>query len=235
MAFTYADVMRRASTILQDESATRYSAIELFDWINQALVDVFTMKANAKTGVVQLPLVAGIQQTLPQEYAALIHIRRNTGGAAVKMLDNLTTLDNWLPGWTNPAVLPNAANVQFVYQDPLTPRNYVVVPGSTGSGTLEAVVAQAPSPGVAPTAAADKLDPTKYIANVDLPDQYQTAVLHFALYRAFLKDGDNAASAAQAQAHQAIGAKAISDITANETAMAPGARVTAARRGAVGG
>ena len=225
MAFKYADVMRRASTILQDETATRYTAPELHDWINQALVDIFTMKTNAKIAVVQLELVPGIQQTLPQGHAALLHVRRNTAGAAVKMLDNLTTLDNWLPGWTDPVTLPNGGVVQFVYQDPLTPRNFIVVPGSTGVQRLEAVVAQAPTPAPPPANAADRLDPTKYTSNVDLPDQYQTAVLHFTLYRAFLKDADNPASANQAQAHQQIAVKAVTDINANEMAMSAGARV----------
>ena len=226
MAFTYADVMRRASTILQDETATRYTAPELHDWIGQALVDIHAMKANAKIAVVQLPLVAGIQQTLPPEHAALLHVRRNTAGASVKMLDNLSTLDNWMPGWTNPTTMPNGTVVQFVYQDPLTPRNYIVIPGSTGVGTLEATVAQAPQPGAVPALLADRIDPTKYTAVVDLPDQYQTAVLHFTLFRAFLKDGDNPASANQATAHQQLAAKAVTDIDANERALTAGARAS---------
>ena len=223
MAFTYASVMRQMATILQDAGAVRWTAPEMKEWIDLALVDVFTAKPNAKVAVVQHPLVAGSRQTLKDEYAMALAFLRNSNGGAVQMLDNLDSLDRWQPGWDT---LPGSAKVQYVYHSQVTPRIFTVVPPATSAASLEMEVAVAPSPGATP-AGGDASDPAKYTANVDLPDAYKTAVLHFALYRAFMKDGDNQAAVAQAQGHQAIAAKALADLTAGESAITAAARARA--------
>ena len=223
MAYTYADVMRRASTILQDKGAKRYSAAELKDWIDQGLVDIYTMKPNAKTGVVTLTLSAGTEQTLPEQYSMLIEIMGNVGGGRIDLLDNLDTVSEWHPGWDDATVIPNAEKPRYAYHDPDTPRAFTVIPGALATSEIRAKVGMAPVPGAAPTGG-DALDPAKYTATVDLPDAYQTAVLHFALYRAFLKDADNPASATQATAHHEIARAAVAAIDTGERALSAGAR-----------
>lgn len=223
MAFTYASVMRQMTTILQDAGAVRWTAPEMKEWVDLALVDIYTAKPNAKVTVVQHPLVAGARQTLRDEYAMVLAFLRNSTGGAIQMLDNLETLDRWHPGWDS---LPGVAKVQYVYHSQVTPRIFTVMPPATSAASIEMEVAVAPSPGASPAAGA-AADPAAYTANVDLPDAYKTAVLHFALYRAFMKDGDNQAATAQAQAHQAIAAKAIADMTAAEGAITAAARARA--------
>lgn len=221
MAFTYAQIMREASTILQDEGATRWTAPELKAWIDLAVNDIFTAKPTAKVAVVDHPLAAGSKQELDADYAMVIRFVRNTSGAAVSMLNDLTTLDRWQPGW---AAGPGADNVRFVFHDPLTPRIFRVAPPATALASLEMEVAVRPTPGAVPEAAPDQIDPTKYVAEVDLPDHYRTAVLHLALYRAFLKDADNPAAAAQAQGNMEIGQKVLTDIIGGEAVASAGAR-----------
>lgn len=223
MAFTYASVMRQMTTILQDAGAVRWTAPEMKEWIDLALVDIFTAKPNAKVTVVHHPLVAGPRQTLRDEYAMVLKFLRNTTGGAIQMLDNTDTLDRWQPGWDS---LPGALRIQYVHHSQVTPRIFTVVPPATSVASLELEVAVAPTPVAGPSGGAAS-DPAAYTGNVDLPDAYKTAVLHFALYRAFMKDGDNQASSAQAQAHQAIAAKAISDMTAGESAITAAARARA--------
>lgn len=220
MAFTYASVMRQMTTILQDAGAVRWTAPEMKEWIDLALVDIFTAKPNVKVTVVQHPLVAGPRQTLRDEYAMVLAFLRNSTGGAIQMLDNLDTLDRWHPGWDT---LPGVQRIQYVHHSQVTPRIFTVMPPATTAASLELEVAVAPTAGVAPTGGA-AADPAQYTANVDLPDAYKTAALHFALYRAFMKDGDNQASTAQAQAHQAIAAKALADMTAGESAITAAAR-----------
>lgn len=223
MAFTYASVMRQMGTILQDAGAVRWTAPEMKEWIDLALIDVFTAKPNAKVEVVQHPLEAGPRQRLSDQYAMVLEFRRNTSGGAVSMIDNLTTLDRWQPGWDT---LPGATKIQYVHHSQVTPRIFTVVPPATDTASLEMEVAIAPTAGPAP-APADAGDPNKYTANVDLPDAYKTAVLHLALYRAFMKDGDNQAAQSQAQAHQVVAADALSKLTEGEAAITAAARARA--------
>ncbi|MGN7869549.1 phage adaptor protein [Paracoccus sp. 22332] len=223
MAFTYASVMRQMATILQDAGAVRWTAPEMKEWIDLALVDVFTAKPNAKVAVVQHPLVAGSRQTLRPEYAMALAFLRNTSGGAVEMLDNLDTLNRWQPGWDT---LPGAAKIQYVHHSQVTPRIFTVVPPATAAASLELEVALAPTPAAGPTGAS-AADMTQYTANVDLPDTYKTAVLHLALVRAFSKDGDNQAAVVQSQGHQAKADKALSDLTAGEAGITAAARVRA--------
>lgn len=223
MAFTYASVMRQMATILQDAGAVRWTAPEMKDWIDLALVDVFTAKPNAKVTVVQHPLVAGVRQTLRAEYAMVLDFLRNTSGGAIEMLDNLDTLDRWQPGWDT---LPGAAKIQYVHHSQVTPRVFSVAPPALATASLELEVAVAPTPAAAPSGT-NALNMTNYTADVDLPDAYKTAVLHFALYRAFMKDGDSQAAVAQAQGHQTIAAKALADLTAGESAITAAARARA--------
>lgn len=222
MAFTYASVMRQMTTILQDAGAVRWTPPEMKDWIDLSLIDVYTAKPNAKVTVVQHPLAVGPRQALDEQYGMVLRFMRNTGGGAIQMLDNLDTLDRWHPGWD---MLPGAAKIQYVYHSQVAPRQFTVVPPALASASLELEVAVAPQPAAAPTTGG--LSITDYTENVDLPDQYRTAVLHYALYRAFMKDGDNQAAVAQAQGHQQIAAAAISGITEAENSLVAGARARA--------
>ena len=220
MPFTYAAMMTQMATILQDNGNVRWTAPEMKGWIDLALVDIHTMKPNAKVEVVSHPLVAGVKQSLNQQYAMVIRFARNTSGQAIRMLDNLATLDHWQIGW---ASLPGSATVQFVYHDPRAPRQFTVCPPAAAGASLDMEVGVAPTPAAAPNGA-DALDMTKYTAAVDIPDQYRGAVLHLALSRAFLKDGDSQAGAAQAQGHEAKGNKIVADIAAGELALLAGAQ-----------
>lgn len=222
MAFTYSQVMRQMTTILQDAGAVRWTPQEMKDWIDLALIDIYTAKPNAKVTVVQHPLVAGVRQTLNDEYGMVLRFLRNTGGGAIQMLDNLDTLDRWQPGWDS---LPGAAKIQYVHHSQVAPRQFTVVPPALATASLELEVAVAPKPAAAPAGGGMAI--TDYTANVDLPDQYRTAVLHFALYRAFMKDGDNQAAVTQAQSHQQIATGALGGITQAEDNLTAGARARA--------
>lgn len=222
MAFTYSQVMRQMTTILQDAGAVRWTPQEMKDWIDLALIDIYTAKPNAKVTVVQHPLVAGVRQTLNDQYGMVLRFLRNTSGGAIQMLDNLDTLDRWQPGWDT---LPGAAKIQYVHHSQVAPRQFTVVPPALATASLELEVAVPPQPAAAPSGGGMAI--TDYTANVDLPDQYRTAVLHFALYRAFMKDGDNQAAVTQAQSHQQIATGALGGITQAEDNLTAGARARA--------
>ncbi|TRW94922.1 hypothetical protein FNJ84_17675 [Paracoccus sp. M683] len=222
--------MKRASTILQDAGAVRWTAIELHDWLNQALVEIATMKPNAKTAVVELDLVPGTVQELAAEYTCLSRVMRNagaTGGRAITTLFRREILDQQMPGWQDSTVLPNAAVVSMVFQDLAAPRTFWVVPGNTGTGSIEAIVGMNPTPVALPVQVADRLLVDNYTNNVDLPDAYQTIVLDLLLFRAFSKDSAAPDAAGRANAHFQKAAAAVQALIAGESAMSLAGSVAA--------
>lgn len=228
MAFTAAQVMTRASTILQDAGAVRWTNPELHDWLNQALIEIATQKPNARTEVVVLDLVAGTQQELPAEYTTLSRVMRNkrasTGGSAIRTLASREILDAQMPDWQDSTKLPNAADVAYVIHDLAAPRSFMVVPGNDATGKIEAIVGRNPTPVPTP---ANPLLINSYTAEVDLPDIYQGAVLDFLLSRAFSKDSGAPDAAARAVAHYEKATAAIQAISAGDAAMSLSARAAA--------
>lgn len=223
MAFTAAAVMARASTILQDADAVRWTAPELRDWLNEALRAIVGIKPNAKSGNVILPLVAGTKQTLPDQYTVLSRVIRNIGaapgsvpGPAVKTLARRELLDSQIPDWHNPDALPQTAQVSYVWADLMAPREFWVAPGNTGTGRLEATVGMIPADIPAPS---NPLSIANYTTNVDLPDIYQPIILDFILFRAFSKDSAAPDAAQRAQAHLTLASAALEALSGGQVAV----------------
>lgn len=217
MAFTAATVMKRASTILQDADAVRWTAVELRDWLNEAQRAVVLAKPNAISGSVTLTLASGTKQELPSQYTVLSRIVRNGGatGKAIRTLARREILDAQIPGWHSTSVLPFSASVEYAFQDPMALREFYVAPGNTGTGSVEAIVGMNPTE-VALPAAAGRLDVDNYTTTSDFPDIYQGVLLDFLLYRAFSKDSAAPDAAQRAQAHLTLATNALTALTGSE-------------------
>ena len=199
MAFTAADVMHRASTILQDGDAVHWTATELRDWLNEAMRAIVTVKPNATAATATLTLVQGTRQTIPATYTMLHKAVRNTNGKAIRTLARREILDAQIPDWHSTSSLPFNAVVDMVLQDPMSPREFYVVPGNTGSGSVEAIVGFVPTP--IPLPATGVLDVSSYTTAVPFADIYQGILLDMVLFRAFSKDSAAPDAAQRAQAH----------------------------------
>lgn len=214
MAFTAADVMRRANTILQDVGAVRWMYSELHDWLNEAMRAIVTVKPNAKTESVVLILASGTKQSLPAQYSMLSRVVRNMGvngttpGKAIRTLASRDILDAQIPGWHSTDTLPFSAVVDYALQDPMSPREFYVVPGNLGTGRIEAIVGVIPSPIPAP-AGALALDVANYTAAVPMDDIYQGILLDLVLFRAFSKDSAAPDAAQRASAHLSLANQAL--------------------------
>ena len=213
-------IMKRASTILQDADAVRWTPIELHDWLNEAQRAVAIAKPNAKSGTVTIPLIAGTKQELPAQYTILSRIVRNGGanGRAVRQLARREILDAQVPGWHSTTVLPFSAEVQYVFQDMLNPREFYVAPGNTGTGSVEAIVGMVPA-NIAAPAAGQQLNIDAYTGTIDLPAIYQSILLDFLLFRAFSKDSAAPDAAQRAQVHLGLATNALGAMGASEMAM----------------
>ncbi|MDB6179002.1 hypothetical protein PAF17_16035 [Paracoccus sp. Z330] len=218
MAFTAASVMKRANTILQDVGAVRWTAPELRDWLNEAQRAIVLAKPNALSGSVTLTLASGTKQTIPAQYTVLSRVVRNVGNGnrAVRTMARREILDSQIPGWHDTATLPFAASVQYVWQDPMSPREFYVVPGNDGNGEVEALVGRNPTD--IPLAPGGGLDIDDYTTTSEFEDIYQGILLDFVLFRAFSKDGDAPDAAAQAGSHLTLATNALTALGASQTA-----------------
>lgn len=232
MAFTAAQVMKRASTILQDADAIRWTPVELCDWLNEALRAIVAIKPNAKAGNVILTLAAGTKQTLPEQYTILSRVLRNIGptpgnapGKAIRTLAKRDILDAQIPGWHDPAVLPATAAVSYVWQDLMALREFWVAPANDGNGRIEVTVGMIPTPVTAPS---NPLDIDAYVQAVDLPDLFQPIILDMILYRAFSKDSAAPDAAQRAGAHMQSAASGLEALSGGQNAVSLAAAFAAA-------
>jgi hypothetical protein len=224
MAFTAATVMQRASTILQDAEAVRWTAMELRDWLNEAVRAITTIKPDAATQSVIINLAVGTRQTLPEEYTILSKVVRNIGaapgnapGSAIRVLAKREILDAQIPNWHSNTGMPYSTDVNMVFQDAMNLREFYVIPGNSGSGRVEAIVGVRPVDVRMP--AGNVMDVASYSGTVGLDDIYQGIILDFILFRAFAKDSAAADAAQRSQVHLQLASNALAALAGGRAAM----------------
>lgn len=214
MPFTAAAIASQASQTLLDPTFARWPLPELNDYLNEALREIVARKPNANTKVVTLALVAGASQSLATTYTMLCRVVRNAvSNTAITALDDTTLMDLQIPGWRDPAVIPPHVDVVHVIPDITDHRRFYVVPPNNGSGQIVVLAAALPAV-IVPSGAPNLL--ASYAATVDLPDQYQNAVLQYVLYRAFAKDSALPGSAARAVASYELFQSLLASIAGGE-------------------
>lgn len=221
MTFLAKDVMKRAATILQDNAGVRWPAPDLHLYLNDGLRDIAAMKPNARTKTVNLSLVSGSKQTLPDEYTVLSRVVRNmasptVGAGAIRAISNTQIMDSLFPNWQDPSVVRPSKTVVHIIHDMADPRTFYVMPSNDGMGLIEVIVGTIPAPSAAPVT---PLVHDDYIAPVDIADIYQSALTDYVLYRAYSKDSRAAGSAARAEAHLQLFGAAVSGFAEAELGM----------------
>jgi hypothetical protein len=183
----------------------------LLGWLNDGEREVVLHKPNAYIKNVATPLTTGSKQTLPVDGVSLIDVPRNVNGPAVRVVSR-EILDAQTPGWHTST--PVLVVKHYVYS-PLDPKTFYVYPPSNGSSVVDLVYAAAP---------ADIAE----AALILVDDVYATALINYILYRAYSKDAEYAANAAQATAFYQqfmtlLGAKVTAEaITSPAQALAVG-------------
>jgi len=217
MAFTAQQVIILAQTTLQDADAVRWPLAELLRCINAGTREIALQKPTATSATIELALVAGTKQQIPDGYHLFLSASHNVAnGKPVRTVER-ETLDTEIPGWHSPAILPRSATAMFVTDDHDDTSTFYVCPGNDGTGLIVATLSRLPE--AIPVPASPTLI-ASYGATVPLGDIYQNCLLDYVLYRAFSKDINIAGSAARAQAHyglfqQALGIKAQTEATQN--------------------
>lgn len=198
------DILKRARTIIQDETNARWSLLELCDWLNDGLLVTATHKPSAFSRTAQLSMSRGVLQVLPSMYSRLLSVTRNvrTGASGRDPRRSITIvaqalLDAHNPAWHDEYSVRYQSQVKHVIVDEANPRQFHVYPGNDGTGVIEAVVSAIPM-AVAYTGAPDKLE--SYRVSYGLDETYGPALLMYVLYAAYMKDAQHVGNANRAVA-----------------------------------
>ena len=212
-------IIDKASVLLGDVAATRWTTAELLGWLNDGQRELVTLAPQTNIKNVPLHLVSGIKQSLPSDAIILLDIPYNSGsaGTAVGTVINHVPKEIMLkriPGWT--ATLPSSVVKHYIYSasDPLI--FYVYPPQPTTTKYVECVYSAVPAL-IANATAGTK---------ITLDDQYQNALLDYLLYRSFSKDTDSANQTARGTEYykmfiSAIASKMGVDSTLSNPTKAP--------------
>jgi len=192
-------IIDRASKLLLDDTAVRWTTTELLDWLNAGQNETVLLKPDSHVTVVEYKLVPGTLQSLPDGSAnfkdsgdatvasgiVLLDIVRNMGtdgtvpGKAIHIIDR-ELLDALNPDWHS--VTADAEVIHYM-SDNKAPKIFYVYPPQPASsmGYVEVMYSSKPTP--VASYAADKY--------IDLDDIYENILLDYVLYRAFAKDNSD--------------------------------------------
>jgi hypothetical protein len=204
MPVNVTEVLTRAAKALSDVDEVRWTADTKLDYFNDGLLEISVQKPTAFSRTVELALAAGTLQTVPDAYSGLLRMVRNvtsaagatarTGGRSITPTDR-EILDAQFIDWHDPATIPFSKDVQHVIADEFEPRQFYVFPGNTGSGIVEAIMAQIPDP-ITGTITASTQAP--------LDRSYANALADYVCYRCYAEDAILSGTTQRAQAHYSL-------------------------------
>lgn len=175
-------IIDSAASTLQDAGNTRWSRAELLGYLNEGQRDLCVLKPDACTVNGLHQLIAGTKQALPAGGVGFVRVARNMGtsgtspGRVPRQLD-LAVLDHQDPDWHTASA---SAIVREVAYDARDPKVFYVNPPqpATGMGQVELVHYGTPTPLAAEA------------STIAIDDVYAGALVHYLLYRAYLKEGE---------------------------------------------
>lgn len=211
MPITGQNIADKVEIILQDQTNIRWTEAELLGWINSGQHDILVYKPNANPMTTAIQCAAGTKQALPAGGTQFGKVTRNMGANGTTPGDaitgvNMEVLDTMIPGWHSTAAA--AASKHFCF-DPRFPKVFYVYPPQTGYVELFyfAIPADLSS-----------------MSSAIFDDLYETALIDYVLYRAYLKDSEFAGNAQRADYHFKAYVNALGGKTAGEKGLAPGVK-----------
>ena len=200
-------ILSRVRNILQDNTGVRWTDGEMFDYLSDGQREIANLRPDATATHSNVQLTAGTEQTIPTDGLRLIQVIRNMSGTATDATGaraiskvNIGVLNSEEPSWHDPSVAGKAAHgtiVKHFMFDSRDPRNFYVYPGVSGNAYVEVIYSK---------------NPTNIGAATDLiqvDDTFANALMNFALYRAYLKDAENAGNQQRAVNHYQLFAQSL--------------------------
>lgn len=170
---------------LQDLTGIRWPATELVQHLHEGQRAIAQKRPDTTATVVTFsPAAPGARHTLPAAAASLIDIPRNAAGRkrAITKVDQVL-LDATVRDWQG--MTPSAEVLHFMH-DLREPRVFLTYPPASTAAALELVYSAYP----AATATAGGAAASTVTGNIDLPDEWATALRYYVLYRAWSKDAE---------------------------------------------
>lgn len=224
------DIVKRAQTILQDTTATRWPLTELQNWLNDAYKEVVIHRPDSNTASATVTLAAGARQKC-QDTASInlpnllrvIDVVRNTHTSSDKRAIRRTDrriLDDQRPTWYSET--PSYSIQHYIFDDRL-PHEFLVYPPANVGTTVEMVYSSCPTPHVL---SESDLANSATAETIKLDDVYANALLDYILYRAYSKDAEYAGNAQRATGHytafaNSLGIKTSADLTTSPNKVVP--------------
>lgn len=192
-----------AARQLNDDSFTRWSRLELLDWLNAGRIEICTYRPDANTKTVEHAAAHGTRQSLPAEATRLIDVTRNVGGRVITQIRR-DVLDQHIPDWHSSPATPASEAEHFCYSV-RDPKTFWLYPRVALNTPVEVVYALAPEP--ITSAQPDLSDIAA--EDVGIPATYDNALREYILYCAFSKATQFPGGAQRAQQHYAAFANAM--------------------------
>lgn len=188
MPIPVADIIRSASTILNDEDHVRWTIPELLDWINQAAGEIVVRRPQSGERTDSVTLVDGPLQKLPDGGIQLIDVVRNIPGRSISRTSR-RLLDDQVPDWYD---AKPSLKIKHYTLEIETPKAFYVYPPAKASAVVEVKFSAEPALVDAET------------DTLDLDRIYIGPVVSYTLYRALAKDSEYANGAVAAAHFQAF-------------------------------
>lgn len=169
---TAESIVNKVAVLIQDTTNIRWPKSDLYDYLNAGQREIVLLKPNAYVKNTSFTLAAGSKQTIPADGVDLIDVPRNTSGQAITLVAR-AILDAQVPNWH----LATGTRVQHYCFSERDPKTFYVYPSSAGS--VEIIYSASP-PNVNPGGV------------ISLDDIYESALIDYICYRAYLKDTEYA-------------------------------------------
>tara|TARA_R100000234_G_scaffold13035_2_gene7253 strand:- start:4282 stop:4986 length:705 start_codon:yes stop_codon:yes gene_type:complete len=219
---TLANILSRVEDTLQDPTNVRWPEAELIRYVNDGQREVVNFKPEASATHANVSLTTGTEQSLPSGGLRLINVVRNmsstsstaSGKRAIRLVD-VDILNTTDPDWHDPSVTGTSAHgteiKHFVFDDD-DPKKYYVYPGVSGSAFVEIIYSKAPT----------DLSSSSDVVQVD--DIYVNAIVHYVLFRAFMKDSESAGNLQRSSSQYQLFAQSLGQASAAEALVDPNFR-----------
>ena len=190
-------IIDKASVLLGDVAATRWTTAELLGWLNDGQREAALLAPTVNVKNIALQLVSGVKQALPSDGMVLLDIPHNLGSTGTTMGTVINHVPKEImlkriPGWTTTMASGIVKHYIYSATDPLI--FYVYPPQPSATKYVECVYS------AIPVLIANATAGTKITIN----DAYQNALLDYLLYRAFSKDSDSANQAGRSTGHYTL-------------------------------
>lgn len=184
-------VLDRAAKSLSDVDGIRWPAATKLDYFNDGLLEIAVQKPSAFARTVELELVEGTLQAVPDEYSTLIRVVRNVDTGRVVTPARRDVLNDQFLDWHSPEIVPYSPIVQHVCADEFEPRRFYVFPGNDGTGKVEAILALIP----------EKIEAVTSETEAELDRTYANALANYIAFRCYGEDMILNNAPPRAQAH----------------------------------